>query len=101
MSLKNSNDTIGNRNNICTVTNNGIWVSERLAVGFAICGHCKARCYRRLGIRNGADGRTRIFCHICVHVHDNKACGKKVPPSDVRENRTNILVLYSALPYEM
>jgi hypothetical protein len=36
-----------------------------------------ARCYLRLGIRNGADGRTRIFCHICVHVHDNKACEKK------------------------
>jgi hypothetical protein len=64
-------------NNICTVTNNGIWVSEGLAVGFAMCRYCKARCYLRLGIRNGADRRARIFCHICVPVHDNKACGKK------------------------
>jgi len=42
-----------------------------------MCRYCKARCYLRLGIRNGADGRTRIFCYTCVHHHDNKTCGKK------------------------
>jgi len=63
-------------NNICIVTNNGIWVSERLAVDLAMCRYFKVWCSLRLGIRNGTDGRTSIFCHICVHIHDSQACLK-------------------------